>query len=357
METMPLKTLNTLLRVVLDMGHSVDWVLQQIDLDFNPLDENNQNLTVIPTASYSKLYQLLMELRQDEALGLGGAYRAPPGTFRMMALFIIHARNLGDALRRAAEFYDYLDQHGEVTLDQRRQPVRHLDDSDNVLLVFQAPDAVLRGAPLVSETNILLMMQRFYSWLIATELPLKEVHFSQPAPARGRNYESLFGCPVRFEQPVTGLVVDNSLLQHPLGQNENSLRDYLRQIPHQLIRPNAPERTSSLTLRIENLLARHPMQKPPTAEQVAAELNMSPRTLHRRLTGEGSSFQAIKDGYRRNLATHYVCQPDLTIDTIATLMGFQDNSAFYRSFRKWTGESPGAYRRRLADQELDKYVS
>ncbi len=74
---------------------------------------------------------------------------------------------------------------------------------------------------------------------------------------------------------------------------------------------------------------------------------MSPRTLHRKLTTEGTSFQLVKDDYRRELAIHYIARPELTIDAIAALMGFQDNSAFYRSFKKWTGHSPGSYRSQI----------
>jgi AraC-like DNA-binding protein len=85
----------------------------------------------------------------------------------------------------------------------------------------------------------------------------------------------------------------------------------------------------------------------PGARDVASALNMSARTLHRRLTQEGTSFQQIKDNFRTALARHYLGRPELSIDAIATLMGFQDNSAFYRSFRKWTGMSPGEYRRSL----------
>jgi AraC-like DNA-binding protein len=75
---------------------------------------------------------------------------------------------------------------------------------------------------------------------------------------------------------------------------------------------------------------------------------MSPRTLHRKLTIEATSFQLIKDEYRKQLAIHYIARPELTIDAIAALMGFQDNSAFYRSFKKWTGLSPGSYRSQLS---------
>ena len=80
---------------------------------------------------------------------------------------------------------------------------------------------------------------------------------------------------------------------------------------------------------------------------VAESLHISARTMHRRLTSEGTSFQQLKDSFRQTLAVHYIARPELSIDAIAALIGFQDNAAFYRSFKKWTGVSPGQYRQQL----------
>ena len=107
---MPLKTLNTLLRVVVEQGYPLDKALQEIGLDFNPLEQDDQPGAEISTSCYSKLYRLLMEILEDEAFGLGQAYHAPPGTFRMMCLFIIHCQTLEQALVRAWEFHEYCDQ-------------------------------------------------------------------------------------------------------------------------------------------------------------------------------------------------------------------------------------------------------
>ena len=78
-----------------------------------------------------------------------------------------------------------------------------------------------------------------------------------------------------------------------------------------------------------------------------AQLMAEEKDFTAKLTNEGTSYQQLKDEFRRELAVHYVGRPELTIDAIAALMGFQDNSAFYRSFKKWTGLSPGQFRTQL----------
>jgi AraC-like DNA-binding protein len=347
---MPLKTLNTLLRVVVEQGYPLDKALQQIELDFNPLEDPNPDTTEIATACYSKLYGLLMELLQDEAFGLGQEYHAPPGTFRMMCLFVIHCQNLEQALVRAWEFHDYCDQYRDVPRELSEGPFLDLEDH-KVLCLFQRSGSLTADREHVGHANVLLMMYRFYSWLIGRELPLEEVHLRASAPASSDHYERLFGCPVRFAMDNSGLVVTRQLLQHPLAQNEESLREFLRLAPYPLVRRDPPGELKTLSGKIEQILAAAGPENLPTASGAASRLNMSPRTLHRRLTAEGTSFQQLKDEFRRELAVHYMQRDELSIDAIAAVMGFQDNSAFYRSFKKWTGISPGQFRQQL---QLDR---
>lgn len=347
LDKMPTKNLVSLLRVVVDQGYEVDRALEHIELDFNPLLDSSKSPETVPTSCYSKLYQLLMELLQDEAFGLGKEYHSPPGTFRMMCLFIIHCNTLQAALTRSAEFYDYCNLYRGDQRAKRYPAILFLPDGENALCLFERFPAPASQENAVGYSNILLMMYRFYSWLIGKELPLREVWLRTKAPTSSRHYEKLFGCPVLFDKEHSGLVLSSSLLQHPLAQNEETLESFLRQTPYRLVKPGKPSSSKPLTRRVEQLLANHCVQKTPNADFIAQKLNMSPRTLHRKLTAEDTSFQLIKDEYRKELAIHYIARPELTIDAIAALMGFQDNSAFYRSFKKWTGLSPGSYRSQI----------
>ena len=345
MDTMPIKPLATLLRVLRDQGYPVETALRHIDLDFNPLAQSEPCPDRVATASYSKLYALVMQLHQDEAFGLGEGYRSPPGTFRMMCLFIIHCRTLEQALRRAWSFYDYCDQYRAVKHPDSGEPLVPQSEGGQVLWVFQRGSAPQEQ---VVQANVLLMMYRFYSWLAGKPLPLTEVYLQGAETGNSGEYEALFDCEVRFGQPLPGLLLPAPVLQLPVVQDEDSLRDYLRQTPYQLVRRDPPGVDRRLSDQVERILTRYASGAMPGAREVASALNMSARTLHRRLTLEGTSFQQLKDGFRAGLAKHYLGRPELSIDAIATLMGFQDNSAFYRSFRKWTGMSPGEYRRSLA---------
>jgi len=81
--------------------------------------------------------------------------------------------------------------------------------------------------------------------------------------------------------------------------------------------------------------------------ETAAALNMSVRTLIRRLENEASSFRAIKDAMRRDIALARMAKTSQPIGSIAAELGFCDSSAFFRAFVGWTGMSPKAYRLQL----------
>lgn len=90
----------------------------------------------------------------------------------------------------------------------------------------------------------------------------------------------------------------------------------------------------------------------PVFEQLAIELDTTAATLRRRLEREGTSYQAIKDQLRSDIAIDYLCNGNLSVDEIGARIGFQDASAFHRAFKRWNGVQPGEYRRRrLGDEQ------
>jgi AraC-like DNA-binding protein len=87
----------------------------------------------------------------------------------------------------------------------------------------------------------------------------------------------------------------------------------------------------------------------PNLEQVSNQLNMSSRSLKRKLKAANSSFQLILDNLRKTEAIEYLCHSDQTIDEISRLLDFSDPSNFGRAFKKWTGVSPRDYRSRALE--------
>jgi AraC-like DNA-binding protein len=117
----------------------------------------------------------------------------------------------------------------------------------------------------------------------------------------------------------------------------------LKTAPYQLL--VMVDDDNSLKSRVQSIIGRDFSREMPTAENIADSLNMSVTTLRRRLQKETTSFQKIKDECRREAATNYLSCSELSNTDVAVLMGFDETSAFFRSFKKWTGMTPGDYRR------------
>ena len=81
---------------------------------------------------------------------------------------------------------------------------------------------------------------------------------------------------------------------------------------------------------------------------VAADLNLSTRTLQRRLLQAGVAYQTLLDSTRHELARHYLASSTMPIAELGSLLGFQDTPAFHHAFKSWQGQGPGQYRTAVA---------
>lgn len=125
-------------------------------------------------------------------------------------------------------------------------------------------------------------------------------------------------------------------------QTVGTLKTFMRRCPMELF--TRPKTDFSFTGEVYLLLSRHLKTDVPTLDDVAHSLQLSKRTLIRRLKEEGSSFQAVKDQVRRDKAIYYLTSQNTSVGEIAERLGYSDPSVFTRAFRSWTGVSPGRYR-------------
>jgi AraC-like DNA-binding protein len=99
-----------------------------------------------------------------------------------------------------------------------------------------------------------------------------------------------------------------------------------------------------LTERVRSAIAAELAGGNPTVAYVARRLHMSPRTLERRLERESTTFSAVLEDLRKQLAFRYVGSASLELTEIAFLLGFSQTTAFHRAFKRWTGDTPLKYR-------------
>ena len=173
-DRVPTRFMNTLLRMVGDRGYDFSGVLADAGIDFDPLNPDDPGYrNEISAMQYSRIYQKVLSLLQDETFGVTGSELVAPGAFRMMCYCIISCDNLGQAIQRASEFYrTFFDERSQLyanfTQEYARVGYRTID----------------KNRPRVGAADAygLSMWHRFFGWLCGRPIELKRVDFTGAPP-------------------------------------------------------------------------------------------------------------------------------------------------------------------------------
>jgi AraC-like DNA-binding protein len=178
----------------------------------------------------------------------------------------------------------------------------------------------------------------------------REVWFAHPPTPDTSAHERIFRAPVRFEQAVDALVVDRDALDVRVADGDAGLQRVLDAYLGTILPEARPAELSELVRR----RLREPSDgRLPAIASVAAALAMSPRTLQRRLAHDRTTYQDLVSEVREDLAREYLTESRLSISEIAFVLGFSDVSSFHRAFKRWTHQTPRAYRQRAGASRDD----
>ncbi|MFT5484723.1 MAG: AraC-like DNA-binding protein [Halieaceae bacterium] len=344
-DCVPTQYARTLLRMAVDRGVDHHQFLRSAGLSFDPLDETIEAAPLDITAmQYSRIYGGVLQLLQDESFGLGAGQGSSPGAFRMLCYCIISCKNLGKAIGRAAEFHEtFMENEAQLYINFSDQSAR-VGYHHNKLAGKRVVD--------VTDGYAISVWHRFFGWLIGRPIKLDRVDFCGSTPVNPEKYEQLFGCPLYFNQPRNLMYFDSEYLRRPLVHTEQSLEEFLRTAPYQLLVMSPEHMEGNVVAQVRAMIGHDFSHGFPGFNTIASALHMSAPTLRRRLRREGMTFQALKDKCREEAAIGFLRESDQSINAIAYLTGFTDPSAFHRSFKKWTGITPGQFREKDADSTV-----
>ena len=286
----------------------------------------------IPLEHYAALYNRINRALDDEGFGL---FSVPMrvGSFEFLCRSVVTAPTLAAALERATRFLRVVLPDLAVTLECSREDAR---------LIITETQALSVGRVFAFEW-LLRLLHGLSSWLVGRAIVLDAVSFPYPRPQHADDYGLIYTAHSSFDAQQLVAHFAANLLDLPIRRDEAALQAFLVGAPGKLTMLYRRDRET--VLRVRNALRDALPEGKPLAE-VASALHLSQRTLHRRLADEGSSFQAIKDALRRDLAIDRLIKTQQPLSRISADLGFADASAFYRAFVSWTGMAPTHYRQR-----------
>ncbi|UJJ32108.1 AraC family transcriptional regulator [Halopseudomonas maritima] len=279
----------------------------------------------------TRVWHLAVERSANPAIGLHMAQVVRPGHFSVVGYSLMSSRTLLEGFNRVVRYQRLIGESADVMLQL---------EPDQCRLQFAIHGDRLPAARQSVEAAMAYALA-FCRWMTASPLQPLQATFVCPEPADPTPYLELFQCPLQFDAPAHSLIFSRQLMEAPLATaNEHLSKLHDRCAGEFLARFEA----DPVTHQTRQALCRLLPQGEPKRQAVAEAMNMSTRTLQRRLQDEGVSFQQLLERTRRELALQYLGQPQLTLFEIACMLGFADPSNFFRAFKRWFGLPPGQYR-------------
>jgi AraC-like DNA-binding protein len=311
-------------------GLDTDALLQAAGLSEDML---GQAKTRIAPVQLANMIRLQMRMANDEFLGLS-SQRSQYGVFSLLCEQLMHCATLGEVLLHTQRFYNLITEEIHLSLE--------VVADEQAQFMIKVPEMEQAPPSLLTEL-LLLIWHRFPSWLVGQTIQLDKVQLDYARPDHADEYRLLFPCPCQFDSGYSALFFDASQLQLPVVKQASMLRQYLNDVPLQWFRKQAYN--DIYTAKTLALLQQSESIHQQSIEKVAARLNITSRTLRRKLTSEGSHFQQLKDNLSRDQAINLLTNPAIKIKQISQLIGFPETAGFIRAFKRWTGLAPGDYRK------------
>lgn len=176
---------------------------------------------------------------------------------------------------------------------------------------------------------------------LGRDLPLAEVSLTSEEPEYSHRYSEFFSCQIKFSAAQNGFKMDVPYLTEPLLQTDSSSNAIYCAEAEKICRQLEGG------FQFKDLIRQHIAGfegQQNNLEFIAEKFHATPRTIQRRLAAEGTSYKEILEDVRRGLAIDYLQSTDLTIESIASRLGYNDASAFCHAFKQWTGKNPGSFR-------------
>lgn len=289
----------------------------------------------VPLEVLNEAWSDAESLTQDSIIGLHVGEKIHPNDYGLLGQIMMNCNNIGETLENilSVEFIINNLFVSEVTVEEgiainrihchqyEAESIRHIIEQDISALI-----------------NIgTFVMNKDYG---DHNRPI-EIHFRHKAAADVKEYERILKTKVLFEQEYNQAIFPLAIVESPIYNPNPRIAELLNDELQQLLQE--VESKDTITLRLWRYLQSQEKTHLLDIDSIAQHFNIAPRTLQRHLQQEGTSFQDELKYFRSQQAKQLLNNRNLSISEIAFQMGFNDNSAFHKAFKRWTGSTPKEY--------------
>jgi AraC-like DNA-binding protein len=321
-----------ILKTIVHKGYDREQFCASVSLDDELLRDPEAR---IPAAELERLMIAAAIYTDDDHFGLRQGEITDFADMGILGYVMMHSRTVGEALAAYRRYNDILCSGFLMDVEPYGDEVR-------IVIRLQHPDKDKMSRHCVEDMtcSIFKMMGKLSNRSIA----LQEVSFQHAPPADVDPYLSVFGVSPMFEQHETFLRFSAEVLGYPVMYSDSKLLELFDNMARQTLEQLAQTESHGMGERVTAWMKACLPADFPTVVQTAEALGVSVRTLQHKLQLEGTSYNDLSIGVRKELAKGYLEKRGVSVGDIAYALHFSEPSAFQSAFKRWTGQTPGQYR-------------
>ncbi|WEN16707.1 AraC family transcriptional regulator [Rhodanobacter sp. AS-Z3] len=321
---------NTVLDTAQRQGVAREHVLARAGIELSAWQRERWPIDYI-----TRLWRAAVQCTQDPGFGLKVGADVGPASFNVVSALLQSAPNLREAIVLLQKYQHLISDGGRFQM---------IAGESASWLIYHPQHGLLTFSPHQIEA-VLAAVVSFSRRVAGTPLRPQRVQFSQTQIGPLADYRKLFQCPVDFGQAFSGVLLENAVLDAALPQADAQLAHLHRQ--HAQARLASLSTPGTLVQELRSWIAVQLQCQLPTRGLAAQALGVTERTLARRMQAQQLSFTVLLDEARRDAALQAVEHSDRDLTEIGQSLGFAEPSTFWRAFHRWTGYTPGQWRRRM----------
>lgn len=303
----------------------------RIGFDSKAMGSEHNASQMLPLRQMMMLYEVLQTKTKDDQIGIHVGERYNIAALGLVGQLIQTSSNVEQALQKAIEYFGLMSNGLAMKLHQHKGRCR-LDLSINQACQTAFPEA---SKQLICASMAFVFQELAYLTHTTFEPTSVGFTFSDPNPSE---YKRVFGKTPNFGLKTNFLEFDPTLLERKILFSDYELLMVLEQVACERI-SNIQSVKATLKTQIEQVVYSLLDPKVPSVETVALNMNMSPRSIQRKLMQEGTTYTEIMEGVKRTLSLTYL-KKDLSVKE----MGYTEPSSFVTAFKKWFGTTPAHFR-------------
>jgi AraC-like DNA-binding protein len=295
------------------------------ELGFAP-HELNESDRLVPFEPAARIWDVVVQSTQDKLLGLHLGEELSPTILGMVGYLMQNCPTILDSFVWLEKYWSLISTMAKFEVEET--PEQILIHTECALVWQQQYPQSARQSVEISLSGVLTISK------MLTGKKITPVRVELAYPSRSLSeYERIFQSPIHFNAKTNTIAFRKSDFLMPVVKYDKSLFEFFNKTLEQKL--NALKKEARFSDHLKQMILNDFKGRTPSIEIAASKLNMTPRSLQRKLKDDGTGYREIVNNLKKDLAQTILAQPEFRVGEVAEILGYSDSSSFRKAYKKW----------------------